>query len=435
MMHDMAPMVSPMNYVDSGLRGRVRLAREFVWRGGVPGLLLLFGSIVAAVTTRQRAPGAYASVDASAMATIVYVSMIFLYSVFYIATVQGKAVKRILFRSPVCYLTIYTALCLASAAWSQNIVYTGYRAFECLAYLLLIASVVLNLRRSCTDQEMIDWIVLWGIWTLAWYPVARVRLVGFGYLASWDVFRSNFLSLGPLFFLAAFASRQKLAAFIIVIFCLLSTSNSVYFGIFFGSIPALAVGNMRARMLMLFLAGMFAIAALQFGGTEIIQRTLFHGRTGIGLDHASGRDTIFAYGLEQAMERPLLGYGFVTGETELINARWTGVMSFHNTFLSSWVGVGIFGPILLVCFFASLLMRILRSSHGRCFRHAALGSLIMIFLIGNSNPGLGGRVYGSWVPCLFVSLLISVLVLPSGWQRADYPCPPRLGGRPYPAMR
>ncbi len=399
-------------------RRSTRGVRDFMTRGGIAGVLFLLGNVWTLVTTRGRDPSQYAAIDLSALLSIIYACVSSTYCLWYSFRGSGRAVWAILLKTPMSCLTAYVFLCGVSSLWSNKPVYTAYRGFECFACLLLIVTVGLNLRHSCTDQELVNWIVLWGLWALVWDFATKARTIGMESLMSAGIFRLAYLSIGPLFFLAALASQKRLASIIIVLLSLLSGANTTYCAIFLGGVPALLMGNRKAWTTLPFVFGIATVAVLVFGGTQVIQHTLFHGREGVGLEYTSGRDKVWAYSIEQGMKHPFKGYGFVSGENDALTAdAFRGAISTHNVFLSSFLAVGLAGPTLMACFFLLLLIKAARSPSLRWCRSAAVGSVIMILCISAANPGLGGRVYGSWVAVVLVSTFVVLAAYSPGGSR------------------
>lgn len=249
-----------------------------------------------------------------------------------------------------------------------------------------------------------EWVMLWAVWDISWSIVNNVHSMGVGYLAY--PFGAARLSSGFFFFLALFLCRRKVARWVVMSFSILSLSNKNYFGIGLGLIPGLIFGQAKAKRLALFCIGLSVVAFL-IGGMSIVQNTLFYGKEGVGMEYTTGRDKVWEMSLDLGMQRPLEGYGFVAGEKDALNEAGRGaVISTHSMFMSAFLGVGLAGPILLTCFFAGVTRRCFHRSIPGEWRPALIGTVIMAFVISNAAPGLGGRVYGSWVPAVLVTVLV-----------------------------
>ncbi len=91
-----------------------------------------------------------------------------------------------------------------------------------------------------------------------------------------------------------------------------------------------------------------AIAAVVFSyslvsGRQFEQATTIDLRTGEGL---SGRPDRWATGLEIALERPILGWGF--GRERVVFRERIGRSMSHNMVLSAWIELGLLGPIAIL---------------------------------------------------------------------------------------
>ena len=106
----------------------------------------------------------------------------------------------------------------------------------------------------------------------------------------------------------------------------------------------------------------------------------------------------------------MTGYGFVAGEREILyETRGSSVISMHSMLLSSFMGVGIFGPLLLTLYFVSTGILCFFSRVPPHWKFAFLSTICMIFIISMTSPGLGGRVYGAWLPSAIAMTTITVL--------------------------
>jgi len=385
--------------------------REFFHKGGIPGYFFLMGDIISVFTTRQRDPELYASVDKSSVITLAYLAICLFYCIFSLPTIQGKKALRVLTRKPMIFLTLYCCLCVFSSLWSPRIFYTGFRAIECLIYLFLITLLGINLKEKSNkqEQEMVEWVILWALWVVFWGIIQMVKALGISSLATIDVFATGGRVVGMVVFFAFFISRRHILAAILLIFSFLSLINKIYFGFIFGLFSALTVGNIKMRIALPFLTGTLILVFILFGMTSI-QKTLWYGYEDVGWRYTNGRDYIWLYSLDLALQKPILGYGFVTGEKEALNSdNMGGVISTHNCFLSAFLGVGIIGPILLFLFFMELIRLVLRANLPERFRAGMMGTIIMALCLSITDPGIGGRVYGSWISVVLTSVFMSII--------------------------
>ncbi len=378
---------------------------ELLRNGGVAGLLLLGRDVVSVAAVRVRDVSDYAVVDGSAMLQIAYIGLCLCYALYYLIRYRPPGVLYLLRYTPASLLLAYTLLCAVSTLWSSDFELAAFRSAECLCFLLLIVMVCGNLANTCASRQgVIEWLVTWSMWVLFWDTLWFARMTGLNSMFfSLYIFRRGAFALGMLFFLTVFLSRRKLFVLISLVYMPLSLANKTYFGVFFGLVGGLWAGDRRFQVAFFFLVCLVALLLLGMGSAAL-QHTLFYGQQGVGMQYTSGRDTIWRYCLEVGMRRPWLGYGFVTGETSILWAQGVPAISAHNVFLSALLAVGLSGPILFIGFFVWLFAIVFRADLPDHWRPAFVGTAIMVLIISAAAPGLGTRVYGSWIPALLASM-------------------------------
>ncbi len=379
-------------------------------RAGLAGYLLLGIEVMRVASLRGRDPSEYAEVDGSALLQIAYVGVCLVYGCYRWTRSSQRGAFYLLRATPALPLVIYTVLCTLSSLWSSNPSVTFYRSMECLAYIILMALVCDNLNLRCSRQDFVEWIVLWSMWFLGWDLIRVVRLMGPGVFESPYAFRAGNFGLSAVFFLTLFLSRRRLFVLINLVFMTLSGANTAYFGILLGLIPGLLAGGRRYQKALFFVVGLAVLAWLWIG-PEVVQYTLFYGKSGVGLSQTSGRDQVWQYALDYGRNQLLHGYGFVAGETDALRAAGAAAITSHNVFLSALLSIGVAGPVLFLVFFAWLAYVALRPDVCREWRPALLGTVLMVFTTSIASPGLGARVYGAWIPSVLVCLAISTLTI------------------------
>lgn len=384
---------------------RIMPLRLLIRQGGIAGYLLLLGAPLALVTTRQRAEG-YDSVDGSAAIQFVYTLACFLCAVRYLASPQNRPAARILVTNPVVFFLLYIVLCGVSTLWSPRPAYTAFMAFQCLAYLLLIVVALCEVDRQCSLQDVIEWVMMWVIWAVFWAITVRVRMLGVGAV----VYPFTLIKLlpGAFFFLGLYLCRRRLFGWIVVAFTILSLARSNYFGLVPGLLCGVLVGDRKAKMLTVGCVGILIVCILAFGVEEVVQNTLFYGKEGIGWEYTTGRDKVFSLSWEMSLARPIGGYGFVAGERDILLDSYRAAISTHNMFFSAFMGVGFLGPVLLFLYFVGTLVVCLGRGVPGAWRFSFTATVFMVFTVSMTNPGLGGRVYGAWLPSMIVMTAIAI---------------------------
>jgi len=382
--------------------------RLLIRQGGMAGYLLLLGNVLGLVTTRQRAEG-YDAVDGSAMIQVLYALVCFLCAVRYLTSPQNRPAARILVTNPVVFFLLYIVLCCVSGLWSPRPVYTAFMAFQCLAYLLLIVAALSEVNRRCSAQDVIEWGMLCIVWTILWSLLTGVYVS-----RDWQLFlypfRASHLSTGAFFFVALFLAKRRLFGSMVVAFVLLSVARSNYFGMAPGVLCGAMLGDRKSRLISLGLVAALSLSILIMGPEDVLLATLFRGKEGIGWEHTTGRDKIFALSWELVIERPWIGYGFVAGERDvMMETRGASVISTHSMFFSALLGVGFLGPLLLLLYFLGTWIPCLSDAVHPLWRFVFSATIFMVFVVSMANPGLGGRVYGAWLSAVMVMTMIAIL--------------------------
>ncbi len=372
---------------------------------GLPGYLFFFRNVLYFYATRGRALDEYAAVDNSAMIQILYVIVIFGTSIYIIYREPYKI--RVFISSPQIFLLIYVLICFLSMLWTPNLFMTGYRAFESLAYLLLISLVAYNLMTNISPQNIIEWAVLWIIWELIWKIATLVKLgVPLTVTIPFDASR---LAIPILFFFALILTKRRLFKYIILVICILSASNKIYFGIVFGLL-GFFFGDSKYKGWLILFMGSVLITMLFVNVEEILKHTLFYGREGVSMSDTSGRDIVWKLAWEAFLQKPFLGYGYVDGETAILYSKFSGAISTHNFLFSGLLGTGLLGTVFLILYFWSTFSKASSSLFPSAkYRPAMVSTFIMGAIISLTAPGVGARVYGSWIPVVLIFTLTSSL--------------------------
>ncbi len=403
--------------------------RLLVRQAGGAGYLLLFGDVLLFVFRRQRAAGEYSTIDSSALAQMVYIMACFICAGRYFASRENRQAVAILISSPVVFLLFYIVLCMVSALWSPNPTYSAFMAFQSLASLLLVVAALREVSRRCIPQDVIEWAMLWAGWTVVWSVTSDVR--GFGAAYMLYPFRSARLSTGVFFFLALYVCKRRFLSCTIVAFAMLSGARKNYWGMLPGLLLGAVLGDRKSKVLAFASVCVLTISMLFFGAEDVIQNTLFRGKAGIGWEYTTGRDQMWTLGWELCMRSPLIGYGFVTGERDMLSEMMgQSAHSMHNMLLSAFMAVGILGPLLLSMYFLGTWMLCLPKAIPPSWRFVFTGTIVMVLVVAMTDPGLGGRVYGSWLSSVVVMTLIAVLC--KGCPRAGgVPSSPIMPLRPF----
>lgn len=378
--------------------------RRLIGQAGIHGYLLLAESLLFFITTRGRLEG-YDSIDTSAAIQAIYTMLIFIYSMWYLMLPSGRRALVFLSSRPTVYLLLFILMCIFSSLWSEKPLYSVFMGFQCLAFLLLLTVILDRLTNNCTAQDRVEWIMLWIVWQIFWEVAWRAV----HWQSHYKIFTTEQLQTGIFFFLAIYISRRKLFSWIIMPFALFSGANKMYAGM----IPGALLGIFSTRWKIKVLSSVGAVALIlgliYYGLEPVLHKTVFYKRPGVGMQYTSGRDKMWAQSLEIVSKKPLLGYGFVSGERDRVFVGEVNTISVHNMLLSAAISVGIFGPLLLLLYFVETTLLCFGKNLPQDWLIAFLATIGISFVFSMTGPGLGGRVYGSWIATVFVMTTISMI--------------------------
>lgn len=372
---------------------------------GLPGYLLFSVNVLYFFVTRRRELNDYAAIDDSAIYQIIFILGLFLVSVYLLIKEPQKI--KFLFSSPQVFLFLYTIVCFLSMLWTPNLFLTGFRAFESLTYLILISLVAYNLITKVSFHNTIEWAILWVIWDIFWSVALEIKFSGFSYLV-WP-FRASRLVVPIFFFFALMLSKQNYLKYIILVFSILSFSNKVFIGIALGLI-GFVFGDSKAKGWLFLIIVPLLVAIIFVDFEEILLNTVLYGREDVSVTNMSGREKIWEIAWNAFLQEPIIGYGFVSGENLVLYDKFKGAINSHSFLFSGLLGTGITGTLCLLAYFWSAFKKASSKYFPlNKFRPAMVSTVIMSLVVSSSAPGVGSRVYGSWVPVVLAFAIISAL--------------------------
>jgi len=379
-------------------------------KGGLPGYFLIGYWAVQAVFTRGK-------IDASAIDTTAIIFMFYsficfgvgLNFLFFKKGILTNFENRIIFNSPIIWFILYSALGLISAFWSIQFELTIYRAFESISMLLLMIATLKELH-SKGMKMVIQWTLIYV------FSIIIIRFLQYLFrgaslefsIGNGGIFQCAQMIAPVFFFLGVLHARKWYIRWTFIAFSILSMSTTGYLGIALG-LSALAFGNNKIRALATLLFSGLLLLAIILGPESLLKNTVFIEKPSIDMEHTSGRDQVWKMGFDWFKEKPLTGYGFVAGETYLIRngEGRTYVIGMHNSIMSALVGEGIFGAAFLVLFFLGMFLITFSRYMPLKYRPALIAIFLSAFVQSMGNPGIGFRVYGSWMSAMYVCVLIA----------------------------
>lgn len=368
--------------------------------------LVLAHPLLMSILVRQRDFSNVDTIDFSATIQIIYILFVFI-----LAVSQKKAFSRALttvFNSPLRYLLIFMSINVVSALWSPMPFLTLYRALEAIVLLISIVIIVEGILKYQSFDNTIKWLVWFSVYFLICGIITSFQLGS----QIWSIpFRPGRLSVPLFYFLVVFKFKNSVIKKLILVSIFLMISTKVYIGIALGYLlkflfrPRLSVKGILLVVVLL-------TSVLFFGFEKVLLSTIWYSRESLSLSDSSGRDIIWSFLIDQGFRSPILGYGFVAGETVLLQTSVLGfssrVISSHNMLLSAFIGSGIFGLFFLLKFLYSMYTFLWRRINYRICFDVLMPTFILIVTVNISAPGVGGRVYGAWYSSIF---LLAAMVL------------------------
>lgn len=389
---------------------------------GTPGYILLGYFVVQIIFARQKTD--MGSVDGSAMIFALYALFCLYYG--WKDLHKDKTSKfffsNLFKKTPVFWFALYTAWCLVSALWSPNLSLSAFRAIECLGMMMIIASVFKNLVLKYTYQQIMLWSVTYCFLNVLLTFVAGMR-AGLGIALYNCQFPSTIF-----FYIAFFFAPKKYIKYPMMLVALVCKSVTGYIGMTLG-MCSLMFGKAKYRILGFLLFCGIGIAVASMGLDNVLNNTIFASKGGAIVDgqfaegKSSGRDVIWKTAVDEMNRegKQLYGVGFVVGETEFAHQVIGGqVIGMHNGFLSAYIGTGYIGLFLFSLFMLGMLKITIRNGIDSTYKPVMIACMIAVFIHTVGNPGLGFRVYGTWMSAMFIVQMVIALNFKSKYSRSNF---------------
>lgn len=375
---------------------------------GTPGLLLIGYYVVQIVFARQKAD--MSAVDGSAMIFAAYALASGAYS---FQLLRKRGFNSLFFQylmkhSPIKWFIAYSVMCLLSALWSPMFALSAYRAVECIGFTFLNASVIMTLLRNTDSRGVVQWSAL--------YAFVNVMLTFVSTYMNDGIDQALFACQFPstiFFYMAFYYAPSWWTKWPVMIVAFACKSVTGYVGMCLG-MCSLMFGKAKYRMLGIGIAVAIGFAASTMGVDNLLNSTIFASKGGviengqISDDKTSGRSEIWEMSLAEmkSQGKQLYGLGFVAGETQFVHQLiGDQVIGMHNGFMSAYVGTGVIGFVLFTLFMIGVVLMPFGKKISKDFKPVLLASMFVILVHTFGNPGLGFRVYGTWLPAMYIVTL------------------------------
>lgn len=381
-----------MNYFNQWLR--------FAKAGGICGVLLLIRPLVYLLFSRRRDLDAYSAIDFSALVFIAYAFVCFIVAWKSLSKSNSPFGRLLMTKTPLVWFIVFTIYGGMSMLWSVSFTLTAFRAFECMAMILLIVAIMQSLFTTCRTDKIIDWVILYVVVEILFSLLRTLR---------WTTSPSVLLESSQMmstvfFFLALYYPKKRWYHYLIMIMALFSGSTVAYIGMAAGSISVLWTNTKHKVPIFL---GVLAVATtiVVIGPEKVLKETIFYDKESISLEETSGRDHMMEVAIETIEKYPW-GLGFFAGEPYVFYSRGLHGINAHNSLFSAGIGMGYVGILLMGIFLIGMFFTVFSRKIPVQYRAPLIGCCFVGFLHCMGNPALGSRVYGAWLPVTFLFTLI-----------------------------
>lgn len=365
------------------------------------GWILLARPVIYILFSRRRDLSAYSAIDTSALVFILYSFIAFYYGYKGIFSRESNFGKDLLYHSPLVWFVAYTALGVISMIWSINPILTGFRAFECLAMLLLLVTVISELFQTKNISYVFLWSLFYATWDIGWSILRTAQWArGIG-----DLLESSQMFATTFFFLALYFRPWKWYNILVMIMSIFSMSTVSYIGMGLGAISGFWTKG-KTKILSFAVAFIVLLSCIAIGPYTILKNTIFFDKSEISLEETSGRNHLMDVTINTIEEHPL-GLGFFSAEPYILYAHNLGAISAHNSIFSAGMGMGIPGVLTMVAFIISIGLATFSKYIDFEYRPIIIGCFCVALLQCMGNPSVGTRVFGAWIPVMYMFVLIS----------------------------
>lgn len=388
----------------------MNLYKEFkrvLMLGGVPGWILLGYYVVQIAFARTKSD--MAAVDGTAVIYAAYAlgAGIYCYRDLTKDTFSRFFFSKLMKRTCVLWFVLYTMLCALSALWSPILPLSGYRALECMGMMLLNAAVIKNLIKNLETKGIMLWSVTYAFVMMTFTAISFAR-------AGWATILYALQFPSTIFFyLVFYYAPKKIIKYPMLATAILSRSTTGYLGMATG-LCSFMFGQKKYRILGWIIVFGVGISIATVGLEDVLNNTVFAAKGGafengkLDEEKTSGRTQLWGPAIEavKADNREWYGYGFVAGETMFVqNVIGGQVIGMHNGFLSAFVGTGYIGLIFFCLFMLGYARSAFFSNTPKQYKALLIATFCCVFIHTLANPGLGFRVYGTWMPAMYFVML------------------------------
>ncbi|MBO5922427.1 MAG: O-antigen ligase family protein [Bacteroidaceae bacterium] len=386
--------------------------KELAKSGGLCGILLLIRPLIYLIFSRQRDMNAYSAIDLSATIFIIYAFICFFVALNALSKETTYFSKKLIFSTPLIWFIVYTIYGAISIFWSVNLSLTAFRAFECMAMILLIVAIMKKLFTTCSTEKIINWVILYVLIEI-FISIVRTLKWNTNFFV---LLESSQMVSTTFFFMALYYPRKKWYHYLILLMSIFSNSTVAYIGMVIGLISILWKRT-KYKAVVVMGVMIFCFSFMVIGPEKVLKQTVFYDKESISLEETSGRDHLMEVSIETIKENPM-GLGFFAGEPYIFYSRGLNSINAHNSIFSAGIGLGYIGIVIMIMFLLRMFVTVFSKYIPNNNKASLVGCFIVGFVHCMGNPALGSRVYGAWLPItVLFSLICSFYVYGKYYKR------------------
>lgn len=285
-------------------------------------------------------------------------------------------------------ILIYYLFAWSSILWAGNHVTISFKVLENICNILLVGAIVYNIKDS---KKLMFFIILFA--TASTY----IDLLGYYIRTGFRWYHTNVYTITALIGILLsigciknrlFTFRELALPLALCTYAWISgTSVASYISAIIGGFILYSSSKKGINLTRTILT-CICIYAIYILAEDQIMSFMFDGRDMDTIKSGTGRDFLWAAAYKLWQKSPLLGHGFIIGETGLGNTRQ---ISAHNSFISTLINTGFIGFLIFCGFIYKWCKESFKTSFYNIYASITFPVIIAICININSCPVLASH--------------------------------------------
>lgn len=312
--------------------------------------------------------------------------LVFMVLSFFIITKEKKWLNKSV--RQIKPIMAYHILGLISFIWAGNYAPIIMKAGEVILAISLMSIIINKIQNK---RVCLTYILFWCFIPIIFDLISRKFSFFHTNLYSFSAAMGLMICLGGVKYNIYKIKEIRNLIFLFILFIIIGTSSASYIATIIGLIVFTSCSKKGIEVNKIFITTGIALI-VWYIGEDIIKYYVFYGKDEATIENATGRGAIWAAYMEMIKLKPLLGWGFLVGERMLstIFSFEIKVISAHNSFMSSIVGMGIVGLLFFIYFIGNWLNALYKSClRKNIFALILLPAFTVFFINTNSFPAIG----------------------------------------------